>query len=131
MKPRSGKAGKPVDPAAPAPSEEAASSRQRESEAGEAGGAGGAGESASRNAEPHKPPTTEEEEQEKSAWIEIEMVDEADEPVPGVVYRITLPDGTVADGTLDEKGSAKVVGIVPGTCQVSFPDLDQEAWEKI
>lgn len=128
MKPRSGKAGKPVDPAAPAPSEEAASSSQRESQDGEAGGAGGA---ASRNAEPHKPPTTEEEEQEKSAWIEIEMVDEADEPVPGVVYRITLPDGTVADGTLDENGSAKVEGIVPGTCQVSFPDLDQEAWEKI
>lgn len=122
MRPKSGKAGNPVDPAAPAPSEEAASAREREGESGEGG---------SQNAEPHRPPTTEEQEQEKSSWIEIEMVDEADEPVAGMVYRITLPDDTVADGTLDENGFARVEGIVPGTCRVSFPDLDQEAWEKI
>ena len=42
--------------------------------------------------------------------------------------RITLPDGTVAEGTLDEKGFARVDGIDPGACQITFPNLDKEAW---
>jgi type VI secretion system secreted protein VgrG len=80
-------------------------------------------------APPHKPPKTDEE-KEKS-WIEIELVDESDQPVPGQRYEITLPDGSVAKGTLDEKGFARVEGIdPPGTCQVCFPELDKEAWEK-
>jgi hypothetical protein len=45
-------------------------------------------------------------------------------------YRITLPDGeTVAEGTLDDKGFARVDGIEPGTCKITFPDLDKDAWE--
>lgn len=62
------------------------------------------------------------------SWIEVQMVDEDDNPVPGQPYRIELPDGTVADGTLDEKGLARIEGIDPGSCQISFPKLDSEAW---
>lgn len=79
---------------------------------------------------PYRPPATPEEEAEKTAWIEIELVDEADQPVPGERYEITLPDGTVASGTLDDRGFARVDGITPGTCQVTFPALDADAWEK-
>ena len=44
--------------------------------------------------------------------------------------KITLPDGsTVASGTTDEKGRARVDGIDPGTCKVTFPELDRDAWE--
>jgi type VI secretion system secreted protein VgrG len=72
-----------------------------------------------------------EENQEKKHWIEIELVDEVEMPVAGEAYQITLPDGTtVADGTLDEKGWARVDNIDPGTCQVTFPNRDQEAWER-
>ncbi len=78
--------------------------------------------------ERHKEPTDEEEK--KKSWIEIELVDEEDNPVPGERYRITLPDGkTLAEGRLDDKGFARVDGIDPGTCQITFPDLDKEAWE--
>ena len=35
-----------------------------------------------------------------------------------------------AEGTLDDKGLGCVDGIEPGTCKITFPDLDQEAWEK-
>ncbi|MDX2150495.1 MAG: type VI secretion system tip protein TssI/VgrG [Bryobacteraceae bacterium] len=64
-------------------------------------------------------------------FIEIKLVDEDGNPVPGEAYKITLPDGTtVADGTLDEQGYAKVSNIDPGTCKVSFPNLDQDAWEQ-
>ncbi len=77
---------------------------------------------------PHKPPTEEEAEQ-KNSWIEIELIDEEDAPVPGEKYEITLPDGSVAKGTLDQNGFARVDGIDPGTCQITFPDLDKDAWE--
>ncbi|MFC1782179.1 type VI secretion system Vgr family protein [Planctomycetota bacterium] len=80
---------------------------------------------------PYKPPETEEEKAKKTSWIKIEMVDEENEFVAGIRYKIILPDKSVAEGTLDGKGFAQVKGIVPGTCQISFPDLDKDAWEKI
>lgn len=69
------------------------------------------------------------ENQTKTSWIEIQLNDESGKPVTGEPYKITLPDGTtVADGTLDEKGYARVDNIDPGTCQVTFPNLDKDAW---
>ena len=66
----------------------------------------------------------------KVHWIEIELLDEDGNPVSGETYSITLPDGTtVADGTLDEKGRARVDNIDPGTCKITFPNLDGEAWQ--
>jgi hypothetical protein len=35
----------------------------------------------------------------------------------------------VADGTLDEKGFARVEGFEPGQCEITFPELDEEAWK--
>lgn len=78
---------------------------------------------------PSHDPNSEENKQ-KKAWIEIVLEDEAGKPVPGEAYRITLPDGaTLAEGTLDEKGFARVDCIDPGTCKVTFPNLDKDAWE--
>ena len=72
-----------------------------------------------------------EEEKEKKTWVEVELVDEEGSPVPGERYRVTLPDGkTVAEGTLDQNGLARVEGIDPGSCKITFPNLDKEAWEK-
>lgn len=65
------------------------------------------------------------------SFVEIELVDDDGNPVPGEPYEITMPDGThVAKGTLDNKGFARVDGIDPGTCKVTFPRLDQESWKK-
>ena len=71
-----------------------------------------------------------EDNQDKKHWIEIQLFDEAGKPVPGEPYQVTLPDGTtVADGTLDDKGWARVDHIDPGTCKVTFPNLDKDAWK--
>lgn len=122
MNPKSGKAGSPVQPADPELAGEADVADPGEAAKGKAG------QTEKKDAKPHKP--TEEDKEEKS-WIEIELLDEDDHPVPGEKYEITLPDGSVAQGTLDEKGFARVEGIDPGTCQITFPELDQEAWTKI
>ncbi len=125
---KSGNAGSPVSPAAPDAAVDAdiadpgemaeIKAEQLEKKEGKYG---------SEQVKPHNP--TEEEIEEKS-WIEIEMVDEEDEPVPGEKYKITLPDDSVAQGTLDGKGFARVDGIDPGTCKITFPKLDKDAWEK-
>jgi len=103
-----------VPPAAPSPPDAAADASP--------------GKDESSQEKRHKESTDEEEK--KKSWIEIELVDEEGNPVPGERYKVTLPDGkTVAEGTLDEKGFARVDGIDPGTCQVTFPNVDKDAWE--
>ena len=131
MTKKDGKAGTAVAPAEPKAPEEADSAdpgevaevkaRQREQKAGKYG---------SQKSKPFKPPTKEEIKEKKLVWIEIEMVDEAGEPVAGEKYKIELSDGTVSEGTLGSDGKARLDGIEPGSCKVSFPDLDSEAWEK-
>ncbi len=136
MSPKSGKAGSAVAPVAPDAVKEAisadpgqmtkvaAAEQQKKAHkplAQPAGGAaqGGGGDEAT--------------EEEKLTWIEIEMVDEADAPVAGMPYKIELPDGSIAEGVLDDKGLARVESFVKGSgqCKVTFPTLDQDAWEKI
>ena len=85
-----------------------------------------AGKYGSTRVQAHKP------DPDKPSWIEIQLVDEEDNPVAGERYRVTLPDGeTVAEGALDENGLARVEGIDPGICQITFPDLDQDHTERI
>lgn len=67
----------------------------------------------------------------KLSWIEIELVGEDNKPIPGESYRITLPDGSVAEGTLDHQGFARVEGFEKGDCKITFPNLDQAAWEDV
>jgi type VI secretion system secreted protein VgrG len=66
--------------------------------------------------------------QDKKHFIAIELRDDENQPVPGEPYEIVLPDGTtIASGSTDEKGKARVDGIDPGTCKVRFPRIDQSA----
>ncbi|MGI9034513.1 MAG: type VI secretion system Vgr family protein [Pyrinomonadaceae bacterium] len=80
--------------------------------------------SAARKEKKHKEDKT------KKSWIKIKLVDEAGKPVQGKAYRITTPNGRVASGTTDKEGAAHVKGIDPGSCQVTFPELDKDAWEE-
>lgn len=139
MNPKSGKAGSAVPPAEPKPAMDADNAdpglmakikaEERKFKSGKYGQTpikglkpddGDDGDAGSKESE------------KKKSWIEIELVDDKKEPVPGEKYRITLPDGeTVAEGTLDEKGLARVDGIDPGTCKITFPDLDKDAWKPL
>lgn len=80
--------------------------------------------------EPYRPPSSPETRGTRTSWIEIALVDESGGPVPGERYSVKLPDGTTQTGTLDGKGFARIAPIDPGSCDVSFPDLDRDAWKK-
>lgn len=63
-------------------------------------------------------------------WVEIELKTDQGDPVAGEPYQITLPDGRVASGTLDDKGLARIDGLPDaGECQVTFPKRDKTAWQ--
>ena len=128
MSKKSGSAGSPVSPAAPDAAEDAdiadpgkmaeIKAEQLEKKKGKYG---------SEQVKPHKPPETQEEEEQKTSWIEIKLVDEEENPVPGEQYRVELPDDLVAEGTLDEKGFVHIDGIEPGMCNIKFPNLIKES----
>lgn len=63
-------------------------------------------------------------------YVEIELVDQAGKGLAGEAYRLKLPDGRELTGNLDSNGRASVSGIErPGTCRISFPNLDANAWQ--
>lgn len=61
-------------------------------------------------------------------WIEIHLVDQYFRPVPNCRYVLKTPAGSILPGVLDDQGAARIEGIEPGACHVSFPDLDAEDW---
>jgi hypothetical protein len=65
---------------------------------------------------------------EPRAWIELSLRDQDGEPVGYQRYRLELPDGSVREGRLDPMGFARVDGIDPGTCKISFPDIHDDEW---
>ncbi|MDC0673671.1 hypothetical protein [Nannocystis radixulma] len=62
-------------------------------------------------------------------WVEIQLVGEDGEGIPGQRYRIVAPDGVEWRGFTDSLGVARINRIPAGTCEVFFPDLDADAWE--
>lgn len=65
----------------------------------------------------------------KEDWIGIELKDDAGNPIAGERFLMTLPDGTEIGGELDNLGKARIEGIAPGTCQISFPERDVREWK--
>jgi len=61
--------------------------------------------------------------------VEIELTDEAGHPVTGEAFDIKLPDGSHYTGTTDEKGRGRAENHDGGTVEITFPNLDKEAWE--
>ncbi len=129
---KSGKACTAVSPAAPKKAEDAdvadpgkvaeIKAEQAKTKSGKYG---------SQKVKPHKPPETKEEKEQKKSWIDIKLVDQEGHPIPGREYKVILPDGqTAAEGTLDEKGYARVDGIEPGKCKIVFPGLDRSACKR-
>lgn len=61
---------------------------------------------------------------EENHWLEIELLSEDDPktPIAFAKYVVEMPDGSVIEGYLNEKGKARIDGIKKGDCKVSFPE---------
>lgn len=132
MNPKSGRSLNAVSPAAPGDPQEADNATagsqgtgrtgQDESASNPSNAAGGGGRGAEQAPPYRRDP-------EKTGWIEIELVDEENQPVPGEAVRVTLPDGSEYNGTLDANGFLRIDGIDEGNCKICFVNLDKEAWQ--
>jgi len=64
-------------------------------------------------------------------WIRIELLGDEDRGIADAAYVVALPDGSERRGKLDARGQAAVFDISPeGPCDVTFPELDRDAWER-
>jgi phage baseplate assembly protein gpV len=63
-------------------------------------------------------------------WLAIELVDKDDKPVPMIRYKVVGPDGVEHTGLTDPDGRARIEGLSPGDCAVTFPDLHVGEWER-
>ena len=87
-----------------------------------------ADEKAVSDAPSHRPDDPEN--KNKTHFVEVELVDDAGKPITGERVRVTLPDGTtISERSTDEKGLVRIDNIDPGSCKITFPDLDDNAWE--
>jgi len=64
-------------------------------------------------------------------WIEIRLRDCQGNPAGGAAYLLELPDRKILSGNLGASGEARLENLIAGTCQVSFPEYDDEAWMPI
>lgn len=71
---------------------------------------------------------------EEDPWhhIEIELIDEDDEPVPGIAVQVALPDGRSRGGMTDDFGLLRIDSIsTEGGCRIRFPGLRADAIEHV
>jgi hypothetical protein len=66
----------------------------------------------------------------KKSWLELELVDQDGIPLAFEDYVVELPDGSLREGRLDDKGKSRLRGLDPGSCKVSFPRLAPDDWKK-
>lgn len=102
----------PVSPAAPEPADEVEP-----------------GEDKSYGRDPSEMPPIEEEPY-QGQWVSIDLKDKEGKPQAGEFYRITTPTGKVLEGTLDVNGFKRVWVDEEGDCQISFPSLSSEEWDR-
>ena len=63
----------------------------------------------------------------KLSWIEIEIVFDDGTPFAGNCV-VELPGGVRTEGAPDNEGLIRMENLDPGSCKVSFPDLDAAVW---
>jgi protocatechuate 3,4-dioxygenase beta subunit len=61
---------------------------------------------------------------EEKAWIEVELTDDAGRPLAGRKVKIELPDGTLIDDALDERGRLRRDDIKPGRAKIHLVEPD-------
>lgn len=128
--PKSGKAASPVNPVDPTKALEADVANPGEVEKLKADQREvGQGKYGAARTSPYKPTVDAAEDETEQTWIEIELVDKAGRPVVGEPYRVTLANGQITTGTLDEKGFARLEPVEPGLCKITFPQLEEQAWK--
>jgi hypothetical protein len=68
---------------------------------------------------------------EDTTWIEIQLLGEDNVGIADAAFLVVAADGKEFRGKTDAYGLARLEGVIKGDCSISFPILDQEAWDRI
>ena len=60
-------------------------------------------------------------------WIEVQLLDEAGDPVPDERWQIVCADGSMHQGSTDARGRVRLDSIAPGVCRLTWPGRDRAA----
>ena len=60
-------------------------------------------------------------------WIEVQLLDEAGDPVPDERWQIVCADGSMHQGSTDARGRVRLEGIAPGICRLTWSGRDRAA----
>jgi hypothetical protein len=63
--------------------------------------------------------------------IEIAVVVDSGESLPGVRIELSLADGSMASGRTDDGGARRFEGVPAGDCTVTLPDFDPKFWKQL
>ena len=63
-------------------------------------------------------------------WVEIQFIDKAGNPVSGVAYKFTDPDGNESESTLRLDGTIRRDGLSSGQCKVQLFNVSNAKWDK-
>jgi hypothetical protein len=64
-------------------------------------------------------------------WVELELVGTDGNPMANEPFVVEDSDGKLHHGFLDGAGFARVMGVAPGECRVSFPERQEQHWLQI
>lgn len=65
------------------------------------------------------------------SWIELSFVDHRGQPLAGLAYTLTLPDGQEVPGASDADGLARHEGIASGSCELRIDNEDPSSWRRV
>ncbi len=68
--------------------------------------------------------------QDKSHWVEVQIVDASGRGLAGRPFALKLPDGSEKRGRVPKDGRVRVEGIVAGACSLTVADIDDARWSK-
>lgn len=84
-----------------------------------------------QRSQPQRPASQSAAKEAAKTWIEFRLVNQNGDPIPGARYRLKSTDGSIREGRLDDGGSARLRGIDPGTCEITFLDYDAREWKRV
>lgn len=78
---------------------------------------------------PQPPAEQQTEEQPEPTWVEFQLLDDLENPVPDEPYVVRLSDGPQQTGTTDAEGMCRFDLPHGQTARISFPNRGDEEWE--
>lgn len=61
----------------------------------------------------------------ETTYVEFQLFDENEKPIPNEAYIITYPNGIKVEGTLDDSGFVHLDDVPRGYCTIQFPSLEK------